>query len=307
MYFLKRQQANALVGIEFSSDGIAVATKLNTADKTDVFKSICFLNCDTEEENQQDQLMDFVKTQGLLKATCNVVLPSDAYQLSLLETPDVPDAELRDAIRWRLKDLLDIPLEEAAIDVFPLPQDGTRSGKPMSYVVSAQLSYIKKIIDLINQAGLKLNAIDIAELALRNVAQWCDHGERGVAVVRILPGRGSVVLYRCGNMYLSRQFELDYDGGLLDDLPEEHLTLEIQRSLDYYERQMGQVPPAALYLCGTNVLADKITENIRQSLAVPVKHLSLDGILNTEQELDTGILQLCLGALGGTLREDKAA
>ena len=50
------------------------------------------------------------------------------YQMQLVEAPSVPREEMRSAVRWKLKDLLDYPVDAATIDVADVPTD--RSGAP---------------------------------------------------------------------------------------------------------------------------------------------------------------------------------
>jgi len=177
----------------------------------------------------------------------------------------------------------------------------------MVYAVATQESKVRDIMALIDDVELELAYIDISEMALRNITEKLDVGQRGVAIVRLLQGQATLALMRDGNMYLSRQFDLPYNAGLLDDLPEDQLVLELQRSLDYYERQMGQAPPASICLCGDNVTADKVSENFNASVAAQVSVLQLAQSLNAPESLDESLLQLCVTAIGGALRKPEAA
>ncbi|VUD56800.1 hypothetical protein TDB9533_02405 [Thalassocella blandensis] len=292
-----------LVSIEVLADGLAVASKgcFSTPESIDVMGVL------TQDAGDLTvALHDFVSKHRLSKRLCHLILNIKDYNLLLVEAPDVPDEELREAVRWRIKDLISIPVEKALVDVFLLPADGNRSGKKMVYVVVAERTRIQTLVDQVHDSGLTLASIDIAEMALRNISlikQREGDNNRGVAIARIVEGGGTVSLYRNGNMYLSRQFKLNYGGGLLDDLPNDALALEVQRSLDYYERQMGLAPPSVLYLCGENISADKINEEFKRSLTVPVAILSLQGDLPFPEESDESLVQMCIGALGGVHRE----
>ena len=127
---------------------------------------------------------------------------------------------------------------------------------------------------------------------------------RGVAIARLRQGRGGVSLFKKGDLYLSRQFDLDYQAGLLDDLPEDILALELQRSLDYYERQMGQAVPSVVYICGDGVTEDKISDKLRSNLASSIQYLDIGAIFGLPSDSDDVEIQQCLGAIGGSLRDD---
>ena len=313
-----------IVGVEFLGNGIVVTAR-GTSKDTDGLSCAEFLSADMELNDvpsshfvsrgllatpiAKSLLKSFVEKHNFEKKLCHVVLKPADYQLLLVDAPDVPEAEMREAIRWRIKDLISIPLVNAVIDIFNLPVDASRAGKRMLYVVVADLATVKHVIDVVKHAGLKLSSIDISELAIRNLTLFSKE-ERAVAVTRVREGGGAVSIFRNGDLYLSRQFQLNYNAGLLDDLPDDTLALEIQRSLDYFERQMGQAPPAYIYMCGASVSEDKITQNLRRSLNVPIKFFDLTQTLSLGEDskqhkvLDEGMLQLTIAALGALYHKE---
>jgi hypothetical protein len=54
---------------------------------------------------------------------CTTVLGGGEYQFMSVEAPNVPREELKTAMRWRLKDMLDFPVDDATIDVLDMPAD----------------------------------------------------------------------------------------------------------------------------------------------------------------------------------------
>ena len=100
-------------------------------------------------------------------ASCNWVLSQEDYRLLLIDPPDVPAAEYQTAARWLIKDMIDFPLEDAAVDTFPL-MDISEKPKKL-YLVAARISFLKSMADSIHASGLQLIAIDIHEMAMRNL------------------------------------------------------------------------------------------------------------------------------------------
>lgn len=218
--------ARETVGIEVFPGGLAVAAK-TVSDGPPGVRAMTVLTTEAADAKLEEMLGRYVADNGLEGARCNLVLAHGDYQLLLVEAPDVPDADLRDAIRWRIKDLVSMPLENAVVDVFQLPADGVRGSKRMVYVVVAEINRIKSLIEMVRESELELEAIDIGEMALRNLSLLQDEGQtdaRGVGFARVTEGSGTVSLYRGGNLYLSRQFQLNYPAGLLDELPVDSLS-----------------------------------------------------------------------------------
>ena len=302
-WFGAKSRQNEVVGVEFGVDGVAFAYVKRPATQQPQLISCEFLPCDAGV-NAADVLRGRLTKLGLQKIPCNLVINPNHYQLLLGEAPKVPQEELAEALRWRVKDLIQFPVADAIIDAFMLPEDSVRGTSRMAYAVVAQRNNIVNLVAQAKAAQLKLQAIDIPELVLRNLVQTCCDTKRGIALVRLGQGGGSLQIIRDGNLYLSRQFSLAYNGGLLDDLPGDALILELQRSLDYFERQMRQSPPSHVYLCGENITRDKLTPEIRNGLAVTIEALNVEAGVQIGSDVQAHTLSLCLLALGAALRED---
>lgn len=293
-----------VIGVEFGAEGVAFAHVQRFAGQQPRLVQCEFLPCEAGDD-RAEILKHRVAKLNLSRLPCHLVLPPSDYNLLLGDPPKVPPEELAEALRWRIKDLIAFPVSEAVIDAFLLPEDSARGTTRMAYAVVAQRKTIEAAIALARGAQLSLEVIDIAEFALRNLAEACCDTQRGVALVKLGQGSGSLQILRNGNLYLSRQFNLPYNGGLLDDLPADALILELQRSLDYFERQLRQSPPSHVYICGENVTADKLTTEIKDSLPMSIQLLSPAAGLQIDEAIAEHTLSLCLSAVGAALRHDQ--
>ncbi|UUA74120.1 pilus assembly protein PilM [Cellvibrio sp. QJXJ] len=297
-------RVNQTIGVEFCTDGVAFAQIQRHPSQQPLL-----INCEFIPAEPGLELAELLRARllklGVQTVPVNVVMSAGSYQLILGEAPKVPADELAEALRWRVKDLVQFPIAEAIVDGFFLPEDSARGTSRMAYAVVAQRKVIEQQVANANAAGLSLKNIDIPELVLRNIAETCCDTKRGIALVKLQQGGGSLHIFRDGNLYLSRQFSLSYNAGLLDDLPAEALVLELQRSLDYFERQMRQVPPSHIYLCGENVTADKLTPAIQNAMAVSIHLLDLADGLQIAATIAEHNLALCLQAIGAALRQDQ--
>ena len=302
--FGAKKRQNEVIGVEFGAEGVAFAHVQRFATQHPRLAHCEFLPCNADDD-QADILKNRLARLGLSHLPCHLVLPPAEYNLLLGEAPKVPAEELAEALRWRVKDLITFPVAEAIIDAFLLPEDSARGTSRMAYAVVAQRKNIEALVARARAAQLSLDVIDIAELALRNLAEACCDTQRGVALVKLGQGGGSLQILRNGNLYLSRQFSLAYNAGLLDDLPADALVLELQRSLDYFERQLRQSPPSHVYICGENVTEDKLTADIKNSLPISIRLLSLQEGLQIDDTIAAHSLSLCLSAVGAALRQDR--
>lgn len=300
----RSQGQHQCLGVEFTPDGVALAHIHRPATQQPHLVHCEFIPVNAGD-NPAEQLRQRIAKLGLQTVPCNLVMSVGSYQMLLGEAPKVPREELAEALRYRVKDLVHFPITEAVVDGILLPEDSARGTSRMAYAVVTQKKHIETLVDYANTAGLELKAIDIPEMALRNLVETCCDTQRGVALVKLIQGGGNLQIQRDGNLYLTRQFVLSYNAGLLDDLPAEALILDLQRSLDYFERQMRQVPPSHIYLCGDNVTADKLTAEIRAGLPMTIDMLDLRAGLQIAEGIPEHYLSLCLNALGAALRQDQ--
>jgi MSHA biogenesis protein MshI len=212
---------------------------------------------------------------GLANTTCNLVLAPELYTVCLVERPPVPDEELKEAVRWRLQDNLDFPPDQAAIDVFPLPESASRE-RSMVFVVALHMEMLKRLLDKVYAAGIEVGSVDVSELALRNIA----HGlypepERSVALLRLTAASGVINISRGEDLFLSRRVS-----GIPAELSEsawepfnDRLLLQVQRSIDYYESAMGQPPCNALIVATTQGWQDKVCEYLSEMLPLSVRSI----------------------------------
>jgi MSHA biogenesis protein MshI len=256
-------------------------------------------------------LADKVKAQGLTGARCNFVLDPEDYNLLLVEAPAVEDAELAAAAKWKIKDMVDRPLEQLAISVFRVPREAYRNQRDMLYVVAADRKRVQQAVDLVHESGLVLESIDIPELAILNVLALCADDSNGIALIDLRFSGSLLNLSRNGNLYLTRhlntQLADDIDGNADWETVRERLVLEIQRSLDYYESQMGQTHINRVLLAPRKQDSDSLVTQLNQAMGVKVETLDLGSKLDSAVELVPETQHACLFAIGGALRQAEAA
>jgi len=237
----------------------------------------------------------------------SVLDPAD-YRLLLVEAPDVPADELRAAVRWRVKDLIDFHIDDAVIDVFEMPAHARGGPSRMMYAVTAKAELVKSAIERVESAGLTLGVVDIAELSLRNIATLLDTEQRGAAFLYLGERRSTLLLVRQGVLYLTRHVEtgvatLAEAGELRPELVA-GLALEVRRSLDYVESHYEHPAMPLLHVAG---LEDADREQIARELGLAVREVDLKTLFDTDDTFSPELQRLCLPAIGAALRRDPVA
>lgn len=217
---------------------------------------------------------------------CASVLPFGAYQLLSLDAPNVPAAEMKTAVGWRLKDMIDFPVADATVDVIDIPvASNGPSHNHQVFAAVARNPVIEAHQNLYAEAKVPLEAIDIAEMAQRNVSALLEPEGRGLAMLSFDAGGGLLTVTFKGELYLARRMDItlaQVEGAA--EQRQQHfdrIALELQRSLDNFERQFQYVAVSKLVLAPTG--GTGLHDYLSSNMYLPVDMLDLDTVLNLDQ------------------------
>ena len=220
----------------------------------------------------------------LARYQCTTMLRPGEYDVLLVEAPNVPRTEMKSALRWKVKDMVDYAIDEATIDFLDIPtEDGAAAGRAHQlYAVLARNEVIQARIQRFHDAGLALAVIDIPETAQRNIAALYEEKDRGVALAYFGRDWGLLTISRRGELYFSRRLELGVDA-LAADLedsggPLDRVALEIQRTLDHFERQFRHVAVNKVLLAPTG-RPTRLREVLQPRFELPVQQIDLADVL----------------------------
>ncbi len=310
--FSKNKQSAGLVGLSVSDDRVLIAqVSRDSARGGDVpLLEKCSRQKLESGSQAREVITALVDSMVLNGARCNFVLSPRDYNLYMIEAPAVEDTELRSAVRWKIKDLLDMPVEDAAIDIFPVPEDAFRGRAKMLYVVASPRTRIEAIIDLVASADLRLQSIDVPELAIRNITQQFLDDTNGLAFIDLRKAGSTMNLSRNSELYLTRKISTQLDADVMSsqdwETQRDRLVLEVQRSLDYYESQMGQDPISQLVMAPRAADSQEMAASLSEVMSIPVTVLDMSGKIELAEGIDQDVKRSCMVAIGAALRSDKA-
>lgn len=262
--------------------------------------------------NHADVLQRLRRELHLDRHRCSTMLTGGQYQMQVVEAPNVPEAELKSAVRWRLKDFLDYPVESATVDVLPVPGPATPNRGKSVFAVSARNETINTLMKLFAATKIPLRVIEIPEMAQRNLAALFETDQRAVAVLSFGDEGGLLTFTANGELYLSRRMEVTLEQ-LLGSSAEakdqlfERIALELQRSLDHFDRQHNNVPLARVMLAP---LPEEIglAEYLAGNLSAKVERINLGDYLDfhpVPELREAGLQNMHWQSLGVALRVES--
>ncbi|WP_426359754.1 hypothetical protein ACPUVO_05875 [Pseudocolwellia sp. HL-MZ19] len=217
-------------------------------------------------------LADEVDGNGL----CHIVLSAGQYQIVQVDKPNVPDTEINAALKWHVKDLVPFKPENMVLDYFDGPQLSNNVAK--INVVCADLTELSAIVEQVSKNQLDVALITTVEFAFAQLIPEsdvatllvCQHANEDLLILIIKQGKIFFQRRIRGLAQISHKTEEELVMG-----PVDMLSLEIQRSTDYFERQLKQAPikeiQVILPMDNEAFLVRKISENTN----LPVNLLSM--------------------------------
>ena len=205
--FSRTKKIVGWMAISFHEDGIyAAAVKRMPASAPEVGKVAFYPAIKVEVPESLEKLSKELHAD---RYSCSTLLASGEYQILSVDAPNVPPEELKTAIRWRLKDMLDYHVDDAMIDVLDIPPEKNAPARNHSmHAVAAKNQLIEQRLDLFGNAKIPLSVIDIPEMAQRNISALLEPEGRGVALLSFDSEGGLLTVTCSGELYLSRRIDV---------------------------------------------------------------------------------------------------
>ena len=301
--FRKKRKRRGTTGLWLDDAGVTTVDVRRARDGSAQIAGYRFTARDDAEEPSAT-----LERAGGTKYPVNAVLPGAAYQLLLVEAPEVGADELKAAVRWRIRDLIDFHIDDAVIDVFEMPEQARGGQLHMMYAVVARDDDVRLHTDAVTAAGGEIEVVDIQEMALRNVAALLPEDADGVALLCLDETSGLLTLTRQSAIYLTRRIEIGQQALRTDTDPAlgavASLALEVRRSLDYFESHYAQKPVRAVYVSG---FGDAQRADLERDLSIPVRQLVISELVDTGNSGLPDDEYAVIPALGAALRTDPIA
>jgi MSHA biogenesis protein MshI len=294
-FFNKKKSKKGLIGVDFQPDRIALAHIMHAEQPgaKPRLKQCAFKDIDSQSQTESGGLSSVLhKTAQSFPVNqfeCNSSVSGGQYELLLVDAPNVESSELKQAVRWRIKDQLSYHIDDAVIDVFEIPgQQSTRA--KLMYVVTSQRQDLDQQVSLFKQAGMSIQSIDIYELAQRNIAAIMPEDKDGVVTLRMNKSDGLLTITRNGVLYLTRKIDFgcqrleqvmnaSSDDGVelsLDELDpvDEQSEHEALNELDSTSESLAEFSEPAQLSEQSRLIIDEVVLEIQRSLDYYVSHFN---------------------------------
>lgn len=231
-------------------------------------------------EQMANDLAEDIAKHALYGIPCQLILAPCLYQLILMDALDVPENEMAKALRWRLKGLIDYPLNDIAVDAFIVPPHGVGLRRKKAFVAVTPLSLLQQKIAIFERCLLNIKAISIAELSLLSLlSQDQSLIDTPVLVISYDDGICQLHIYYQQQIYLERGLSIHKQSSRPEDYPPEEMLLEIQRSMDYCLGEFKLPEPRKIFFTPSFYKATALLDFLRQELKKEISLIDINQYL----------------------------
>lgn len=257
------------------------------------------------------------------EAVCSI--SGNSVIIRKISLPVMPAEELEDQIQWEAEQYIPFDINDVNIDFQILTADELDPSKMNVLLVASKKDIINDYLAVFNEAGIKLMVVDVDSFAVQNAFELnydFDFEEVsalvniGASIMNLNIVKGGISLFTRdvqigGNLYneeIQKQFGMNNEDAertkISGDSPDnarlkdiisrinDTLSLEMRRSLDFYNSTAGEGKISKVYLSGGGAKTTMLLDSVSQKLDLPVEILNpFLKIRYNEKEFDPEYLQ----------------
>lgn len=267
------------VGIAIYSDVFTVMVLRNDAGQ--MIQDESFEVKFAGEETLAAKLAEVIEEKSLQRSSLSIVLPSHRIQTSQIEKEDLPDTQDQEALPWTLKDFISIPPQDMVCDYIDMPLQPFGQ-KPKAQVFATSRSYLENLLSQLHESNVTITDILTEQFALARLQTSKDAAQ--LVFIQHEEGEGTLLILKNQQICFARKIR---GTSALNKMTEDeialggadNLTLEIQRSIDYYESQLKQPPIKNVFIAMASANVEGIIDAMNQGLPVKAKQLPIADLI----------------------------
>lgn len=197
------------------------------------------------ERQGEEKLKDFAARlieSGLGHCNAMFMLGTEQSMLLQIPAPAVPPEELRSAVRYQIRDMVDSHIDDLTLDVL-MVGDGQDKSAGQVFVVAANNAVVRDAMQLAGAAEWDCHIIDVQEMAQRNLqSAWARKGglaDRATAALMVVNDKQALFT-------ISAHEELYYSRRL--DLPADFMTMQWDSDLQQASSALDAYTPVGEYV-----------------------------------------------------------
>lgn len=236
----------------------------------------------------------------------NLSLPAKDIILRSFFIPWMTSSEVKGVVDFEARRYLPFKLEELVYGYYSKTIKEKKTRRIRILFVAVKKDAVERYCSILEQASLKVNAIEAAVFSLLRVLSYkkkLPQNQR-IAIIQMGKNDGTILVVDQGIPQFTRDFRLTAPGSQAFEFDPNSMNMrllnEVRISLDYYRRQhASEGIDKIIFVVPNETIAT--TQIIKEDLGIPVDSLSIHGLINLEEEVDVGVANAFGAALRGAV------
>jgi len=260
------------------------------------------------KEGKLRQLKKLAQEKGISALPVNIGVTGESVIVRYIDLPKMSKEEVGQALKYEAQQYIPFKMEEVVFDYHILtPLDLGPADRMKVFLVAAKKQAITEFVELIQQAGLKPNLIDVNSFSLINCFQFNGPKTKEgdvFALVNLEFDLVNIDILQEQTPFFTRDISLLEDvlslrqeageqRGLFETMRPllTNLIREIRVSIDYYESEFEK-RVSVIYLSGEGARVSELISFFSSQLEREVSLLNpLQNLLTDSTQIDTGALK----------------
>lgn len=209
-------------------------------------------------------------------ARIHITLSASFYQLLTVDKPHVEAEEISQALLWSVKDMVSQSIADIHFDYFDSPLANSNKLN----VVVAEKPILSAMVVAAKENQIQVIGISIEEMAVTGL--FTEDNQARLVLCHVSGQELLLTVVKQGELYMQRRVRgfNKLDTVSQDELAmgmADSLSLELQRSMDYFESQLRQAPVASIELL-INGQVEKLAELVSENFNQKVNAIAIDSV-----------------------------
>lgn len=259
-----------ILGIDIGSNLIKVVLSINQSGKPSTIDFCGILETGSSDAHYEKELREYLIKNRLTGNIATACLDDESFKIRKIDLPKMPEADLKEAVKWKMRDIVDGSIEDFVVRYSHLPQ--LTEGKKNVYVgYAVRKSAVSHMITLMQRVGVTCEFVEPAAVSLSSILERQELGsDEWVGGIDLGAHHSLLVIVGHQKFYFSRPLmginlaAAKADGNAF----QQKLAAEIQNSLDTFAVTFHVEHINRLFLAGGGAQIEGLSDYLSQNLGI---------------------------------------
>lgn len=260
-----------ILGLDIGQRSVKLARLVHTEKNLTGAAFLGLLETKTDDSGFVGTLRHYIAQHNLAGLKAAACLDDPSLKIRKIELPKMPENDLREAVRWKIRDVLEGPVEGYIVRHSLLDKSYSANAKKLTLIgYAVKKSAVDELVQTINAVGLKPAFIEPAAVSLAiSVERAVPASDEWNAGVDLSSGRTLMAIIGRGKLHYSRPLPgITAPEEGVDSAFNQKLAAEIQNTIDAFSVAFEVDKINRIFLSGRGAVLPGLTAYLSTNLGI---------------------------------------